>query len=152
MYSYRWTSLSSVSCVSSPGKLILYIVKYIQYFYIASKVTGNVCMCRTKAKNKNIKLFLNSIKSNETRNSYEILFQKFVDFIGENDLFCGNNSRLIEQKIIEFIILLRDSGKSYSAIRNYIVPIKSFYKINDIALNDKKISKFLPEQKRSGKG
>lgn len=24
--SYRWTSLSSVSCVSSPGKLILYLI------------------------------------------------------------------------------------------------------------------------------
>jgi site-specific recombinase XerD len=97
------------------------------------------------------KLFLNSIKSKETRNSYEILFQKYADFMGKNDLFCENNPRLIEQKIIDFIMFLRDSGKSYSAIRNYIVPIKSFYKINDIVLNDTIISKFLPEQKRSRK-
>lgn len=71
--------------------------------------------------------------------------------MGENDLFCKNNPRLIEQKIIDFILSLRSSGKSYSAIRNYIVPIKSFYKINDVILNDTKISKFLPEQKRSGR-
>ncbi|MGB5091599.1 MAG: hypothetical protein WBN72_11700, partial [Nitrososphaeraceae archaeon] len=60
--------------------------------------------------NESEKLFLNSIKSKETRNSYEILFQKYADFMGKNDLFCENNPRLIEQKIIEFIMFLRDSG------------------------------------------
>lgn len=41
-----------------------------------------------------LKLFLQSCRSQETRNSYEILFQKYMDFVGENDLFLQNNPRL----------------------------------------------------------
>ena len=37
-----------------------------------------------------------------------------------------------------------------SAIRNYLTPIKSFYKKNDIVLNDRKILKFLPELLKVG--
>jgi integrase len=43
---------------------------------------------------------------------------------------------------------LKEQGKSYAAIRIYLAAVKSFYKINDIFLNDSKISKFLPERKR----
>jgi hypothetical protein len=63
-----------------------------------------------------------------------VSFQKCVDFVGKNYLFCNNNPRQIEDKIIEFILLMRDEGKS-----------KAFYKINDIVLNVYKISKFMPE-------
>ena len=62
-----------------------------------------------------LKLFLQSCRSQETRNSYEILIQKYIDFVGENDLFFQNNPRLIEAKIIEFILSLRDMGKSHGA-------------------------------------
>jgi hypothetical protein len=74
-----------------------------------------------------------------------VSFQKCVDFVGKNYLFCNNNPRQIEEKIVEFILLMRDEGKSYSAISNYLHPIKAFYKINDIVLNVYKISKFMPE-------
>jgi integrase/recombinase XerD len=37
-------------------------------------------------------------------------------------------------------------NKTYSAIHNYVSAIVSFYRINDIVLDTKKISKFLPEQ------
>jgi len=73
-----------------------------------------------------------------------------MDYVSGEDLFFENNPRLIEKKIIDFILNLRDQGKSCSAIRNYLTPIKSFYKINDIVLNDRKILKFLPEQLKVG--
>ena len=73
-----------------------------------------------------------------------------MDYVSGEDLFFENNPRLIEKKIIEFILYLREQGKSCSAIRNYLTPIKSFYKINDVVLNDRKILKFLPEQLRVG--
>jgi integrase len=41
---------------------------------------------------------------------------------------------------------LRDEGKSYAAILNYLNAVKGFYKINDIVLNVHKINKFMPEQ------
>ena len=65
--------------------------------------------------------------------------------MGENDPFCQNNPRLVEAKIIEFIMSLRDQGKSYAAILNYLNAVKGFYKINDVILNSHKINKFMPE-------
>ena len=73
-----------------------------------------------------------------------------MDYVSGEDLFFENNPRLIEKNIIDFILNLRDQGKSCSAIRNYLTPIKSFYKINDIVLNERKILKFLPEQLKVG--
>ena len=93
-----------------------------------------------------VELFLKSCRSQQTRKNYEVSFQKYIDFVGEKNLFCDNNPRQIEEKIIEFILSLRDEGKSHSAISNYLHPIKAFYKINDIVLNVYKISKFMPEQ------
>jgi integrase len=95
-----------------------------------------------------VKLFESSLASKETRKSYMLLLKKYVQFVAKEDIFFKSNPRLIEQKIIEFILHLKQQGKSYAAIRIYLAAVKSFYKINDIFLNDSKISKFLPEQKR----
>jgi integrase len=92
-----------------------------------------------------IELFLSSIRSPETRNGYNIYFKKYLDFIHTHDIFYGNNPRLIESKIIEFLIDMRNKGKGYSTIHNYISAILAFYKINDIILNTGKINKFVPE-------
>jgi len=68
--------------------------------------------------------------------------------MGTNELFCGNNPRLIEHKIIEFINVLRERGLAFQAISNYVYSIMAFYKINDIVLNTTKIGKFLPEERK----
>ena len=64
--------------------------------------------------------------------------------MGFSDLFCGNNPRLIEQKIIEYLIHMKNKGKGYSTIHNYAASVLAFYKINDVALNITKINKFIP--------
>ncbi|MGI0033617.1 MAG: tyrosine-type recombinase/integrase [Nitrososphaeraceae archaeon] len=46
---------------------------------------------------------------------------------------------------------LKKEGKTFSAIHNYVAAVKSFYKINDVILNDSKLSKFMPEHKKSRK-
>lgn len=93
-----------------------------------------------------VELFLKSCRSAHTRNNYQVSFQKYIDFIGKEDnLFFDNNAKQKEDKIIEFILIMRDEGKSHSAISNYLQPIKAFYRINDIVLNVYKISKFMPE-------
>jgi site-specific recombinase XerD len=97
-----------------------------------------------------IRLFLENCRSRETRNSYQLSFQKYIGFVG-NDLFFGNNPRMIESKIIEFILSLKNEGKSYAAILNYLNAIKSFYKIKHIVLNVHKINKFMPEKMRVNK-
>ncbi len=64
--------------------------------------------------------------------------------MGFSDLFCGNNPRLIEQKIIEYLVNMRNSGKGYSTIHYYAASVLAFYKINDVTLNITKINKFIP--------
>ena len=95
-----------------------------------------------------IELFLSSIRSPETRYSYSTNFKKYQVFMQESDLFCGNNPRLIEQKIIEYLVEMKNKGKGYSTIHNYASCVLAFYKINDIALNVTKINKFIPAQKK----
>lgn len=95
-----------------------------------------------------VRLFESSLASKETRKSYMLLLKKYREFVAKEDIFFKSNPRLIEQKIIESILHLKQQGKSYAAIRIYLAAVKSFYKINDIFLNDSKISKFLPERKR----
>jgi integrase len=95
-------------------------------------------------------LFLSSIKSKETRDHYSLFLQKFMDFKG--DLYPnGSNDKEIENKIIEFVVHLRNQGKSHGAISNYLAPIKLFYSVNDVVLNVKKIDRFMPEQKKKRK-
>lgn len=90
-----------------------------------------------------VELFESSLESKETRNSYMLLLKKYMDFIGLNDPFFESNPRSIERKIIEFIISMKEKGKSYPAIRNYVAAIIAFYKINDVILNVTKIGKRL---------
>lgn len=58
---------------------------------------------------------------------------------------------MIEHKIIDFIVSLRDKGLGYSAISNYVKAIIAFYRINDFVLNTEKISKFIPEYRKMKK-
>lgn len=93
-----------------------------------------------------LELFLSSIRSPETRNMYSTYFGKYQEFMGLDDIFCQNNPRAIELKIIEFIMKMKSKGKGYSTIHNYIAAVLAFYKINDIILNVAKINKFIPIQ------
>lgn len=95
-----------------------------------------------------LKLFLSSIKSKETKEHYSCYLQKYFDFAGSD---IGNDNKIIEATIIQFILQLKEEGKSYSAIHNYLAPIKLFYGINDIVLNVKKIDRFMPEQRKKRK-
>jgi integrase/recombinase XerD len=67
---------------------------------------------------------------------------------GITDLLSEKNPRQIEHQIIEFILKMKEKGRGYSALHNYIAVIMSFYRINDVVLNQNKISKFMPESRR----
>ncbi|HEY9399062.1 MAG TPA: hypothetical protein VIP29_04100 [Nitrososphaeraceae archaeon] len=56
--------------------------------------------------------------------------------------------KLVEKQIIDFIIFLKEHGKSYPVIHNYVSAVKAYYQINDVILNVRKISKFLPEYRK----
>ena len=60
-------------------------------------------------------LFSNSIKLNETRKSYTVYLKKYFAFVDSKDVFFENNPRSIEKLIIDFIISMKNAGKSYFA-------------------------------------
>jgi integrase len=93
-------------------------------------------------------LFLNSLRSTESRKSYPVYLKKYMKLQGLTDLLAEKDPRLIEHQIIDFIIKMKEKGRGFSAIHNYVAVIMSFYRINDVVLNQNKISKFMPENKR----
>ena len=99
-----------------------------------------------------MELLIRSCKSQFTKDQYAFCMQKYIDFVGNNDIFYGNNPRLIERKIIDYIEFLKKEGKTASRINVYVIPVKSFYTINDVMLNVRKIGKFLPENRKVRQG
>lgn len=51
-------------------------------------------------------LFSSSIRSDETRKPYTLLLKKFIEYLDE-DILLGNDCKLIERRIIDFIISLK---------------------------------------------
>lgn len=90
-----------------------------------------------------IELFKQSIRSEHTKRCYEYYLKKY----GEHKLSISD-PRVVENTIINFILEQKQMGKSFYAISNYVNCIISFYKINDVLVNTKKITRFMPERRR----
>jgi integrase len=103
-----------------------------------------------KISKNSVNLFLESIKSEQTRRVYIVYLNKWMEYLGAKKNFAGLDPRKIEQSIIDYIILLKKI-KKYSAVQNYVSPILAFYKINDVVLNTNKIQRFMPDKRKSNK-
>jgi len=93
---------------------------------------------------KELQLLLDSCRSDSTKKQYAFHMKKYFDFVGH--LPKGKDQ--IEQKMLDYILFLKKQGASYHSIHIAIAPVKSFYSINDVVINVKKIGKFLPEYKK----
>lgn len=89
-----------------------------------------------------LEYFRESIKSERTRTSYT----QWLKFYGLDKL--SHDPKVAQENLIDFIIECKAKKMSYSAIHNYVSAVKSYYQINDIILNIKKISRFMPEQRK----
>ena len=87
---------------------------------------------------EHVKLFLDSLRSPETRKKYGFHLKEY----GKQYSLALDEShpdpKAIETQIINFIIKMKNEGKSHAAIANYVSAIKSYYQINDVVLNVKK--------------
>ncbi|HET6717782.1 MAG TPA: hypothetical protein VFG90_11675, partial [Nitrososphaeraceae archaeon] len=97
--------------------------------------------------------FINAIKSPATRTAYNVSIRRYLNHIKQksmDDLLTHSNTnpRYIESQIIDYIMSLRNSGVSYATIQFLVAPIFTFYQLNDIILNRKKVSRYLGEYKR----
>src|SRR5687768_7269049 len=90
-----------------------------------------------------MELFFESIRSDHTKRCYDLYLKKYG-----HDKLTITDPKIAETEIIDFILQMKKEGKSFYAISNYVTALISFYRINDIMLNTKRITRFLPERRR----
>jgi hypothetical protein len=95
--------------------------------------------------------FIDAIHSPQTKIGYNNALKRYMNHFKMTDvdnLLLNSNSKAIEAQIIDYIMSLRQDGISYSTIRFLIAPIFTFYQLNDVVLNRKKVSRYMGEFKR----
>jgi hypothetical protein len=60
----------------------------------------------------------------------------------------NNNPKIIEAQIIDYIMSLRQDNLSYETTKHLVAPIITFYQLNDILLNRKKIGRYFGEYRK----
>jgi hypothetical protein len=109
-----------------------------------------------------VDLFLESIKSAATRATYKQSLNQFKEDTGfdltqyNNDKKKNNNrsntrggEKVLQNKIIEYIVELKRSGASYSRINVIISALQSYCDAYDIEeVNFDKVRKYMPEHVR----
>lgn len=60
----------------------------------------------------------------------------------------NNNPKVIEAQLIDYVMSLRNDGIAYATIQYLIAPIFTFYQLNDVVLNRKKVQRYLGEYRR----
>ena len=73
---------------------------------------------------------------------------KHLRIIEADQLLETHNPKIIEAKLVDYIMSLRNDGLSYATMKHMLAPILTFYQINDVLLNRKKISRYFGECKR----
>jgi integrase len=108
---------------------------------------------QTQVQDKSERLFLNSIPSEYSRAAYKKYLHKYLELVGYPDLssLLSKEHKVIENQMIEFIISLKENGMKRAAITNYIKPVISCCKINDIMINTTKVNKFMPANVKNRK-
>jgi hypothetical protein len=93
--------------------------------------------------------FVNGLKSKETKITFSKLLFKYLDHLGltkENlaDLLM-NDVKILQNDLISYIIKLKDEGYSYASMDLRLTAINTFFSMNDIIVNKKRISRYLGE-------
>lgn len=97
--------------------------------------------------------FINSCKSEATKNVYRRALNYFIDYLNVepkddyySKLIDGRDTKIIQADIIDWIIHLKDiEKKSPATINLYTSAVRHFYEMNDITLNNRRIDAFKPE-------
>src|SRR5918999_5741502 len=65
-----------------------------------------------------------------------------------DNLLLDQNPRDIESQIVDYVMTLRSEGIAFSTIQFLIAPILTFYSLNDIVLNKRKVSRYFGEYRK----
>ncbi len=96
-------------------------------------------------------LFISSLRSKYTKIKYDGCLQKYLKIstnksLTSLDQILKKDPKVIESEIIEQLVEMKNNGMSFSTLSVHLAAIHSFFSINDISINMKKLSKFIGEQ------
>jgi hypothetical protein len=95
--------------------------------------------------------FIEAQRSDATKRNYAYSILKFMEYlnIGSDNvdslLKDQDYTKKIQDQIIDYILYLKAKFLRYSTIAGYIAAVLSFYELNDITLNTKRICRYLGE-------
>lgn len=94
-----------------------------------------------------IYLVTEGLRSKYTKASYASAFRQFKKFMNIQDehILASYKPTVIEQKVIRYIEMLAANGRRRMTIEVHKAAILHFFEMNDIVLNKRKISRFIPE-------
>jgi hypothetical protein len=95
--------------------------------------------------------FVNALRSPATKTVYINSLKRYMNYVKVTEvdsLLETNSPKIIEAQLIDYIMSLRQDSISYSTIKYLLAPIFTFYQLNDVMLNKKKVFRYLGEFKR----
>jgi integrase len=96
--------------------------------------------------------FINAIKSPKSKTAYATSLRRYLNHLRLTEvddlLVNSTNPRLIESQIIDYVMTLRSEGIAYATVNFLVAPILTFYVLNDVTLNKRKITRYFGERKR----
>jgi integrase len=100
------------------------------------------------------RVFIEGLKSAVTKAAYSYALQKYMIHLKISNpdelLIHQENPKIIQEQIIEYLIQLKNPPHSlrYATRSQYLAAIMTFYDLNEVALNKKKIYRYLGEEER----
>jgi integrase len=95
-----------------------------------------------------VDLFLDSIKSPETRKDYVDAIRRFATWAGIKTELRRIGPKVIQTKLIEYVVYLKNKGSSYSTQNMIINAVQKYCDAYDIEINFKKIRNYSSEQEQ----
>ena len=100
------------------------------------------------------RVFIEGLKSHVTKAAYSYALSKFMKYLNVEDpdelLKHKDSPMLIQDRIIEYMIHLKNPPCSlrHATRSQYLAAVISFYELNEVVLNKKKIYRYLGEEER----
>ena len=95
--------------------------------------------------------FINAIKSPKTKIAYAQSLRRYLKhrkLTEVDNLLLDQNPRVIESQIVDYVMTLRSEGIAYATICFLVAPVLTFYQLNDVVLNRRKVSRYFGEYKK----
>ncbi|MFL6329227.1 MAG: hypothetical protein ACJ71I_17320, partial [Nitrososphaeraceae archaeon] len=100
------------------------------------------------------RIFIEGLKSAVTKAAYTFALQKYMKYLkidNPDDLLKHqDNPKFIQNQIIDYLIYLKNPPMSlrYATRSQYLAAIMTYYDLNEVILNKKKIYRYLGEEEK----